>query len=220
MRLRNIPGAEEHIAACPFVITDPVSAKGRWKEIFGNDHPVHIEIGTGKGHFIMTLAARDPGINYIGIEKYSSVLLRVVQKQEERLLPNLRLMRWDAELIENVFAPGEVDRIYLNFSDPWPKPKQARRRLPAKEFLRRYYSVLSPEGTVEFKTDQRPLFDFAMDEVTAGGFEVAAYTFDLHADPAMNSGNIMTEYEEKFSAKGNRICKYIIRKVPAVRGVS
>ncbi|MCI2050150.1 MAG: tRNA (guanosine(46)-N7)-methyltransferase TrmB [Lachnospiraceae bacterium] len=212
MRLRNIPGAEEHIRSCPFVVTEPTAAKGRWNEHFGNSHPLAVEIGSGKGHFITTLAAREPGTNYVGMEKYSSVLLRAVQKQEERLLPNLALVRWDAQLIEDVFAPGEVSRIYLNFSDPWPKPKQASRRLCAKEFLRLYAGVLTDGGIVEFKTDQRPLFDFGMSEIEAGGFTLLSYTYDLHADAAMNAGNIMTEYEEKFSAKGNKICKYIIKK--------
>ena len=180
--------------------------------MFGNDNPVRIEIGMGKGRFISTLAAQNPDINYVGIEKYSSVLLRAVQKLEEEELPNVRLIRMDAEDLENVFAQGELDRIYLNFSDPWPKDRHAKRRLESRQFLARYNQILKKDGTIEFKTDNRALFDFALEEVEAAGWTLKEKTFDLHADARLNEGNVMTEYEERFSAQGNPICKYIISR--------
>ena len=212
MRLRNIPGARQTISESPWIVQDPASVKGKWKERFGNDHPVHLEIGTGKGKFINRLAQENPEISYVGIEKYSSVLIRALDKLDESQITNLLFIRGDAELICEYFGEGEVDRIYLNFSDPWPKDRHAKRRLPSKEFLRRFAQILSDEGTIEFKTDNRDLFDFAVDEVEAGGFKILQITDDLHNDPAMNQGNIMTEYEERFSAKGNPICKYILAK--------
>ena len=179
---------------------------------FGDDHPLHLEIGTGKGRFIMQLAQEHPEINYIGIEKYSSVLLRCLEKQEELQLKNLIFIRGDAELINTYFSEGEIDKIYLNFSDPWPKERHARRRLPSSEYLRRYDRILVQGGVIEFKTDNRGLFDFAVEEVSQSAFEIAQITYDLHNDPVMSVGNIMTEYEEKFSKKGNKICKYILRR--------
>lgn len=213
MRLRNVPGAPEYLAASSYVIHDPETRKGRWRaDVFGNDHPLHVEIGTGKGRFIVEMALLNPEINYVGIEKYSSVLYRAVQKQDEKALPNLFFLRYEAELLADVFAEGEIDRIYLNFSDPWPKRGAAHRRLPSREHLRLYHALLTDAGTIEFKTDNRDLFDFAMDEVDPGGFKVDAVTYDLHADPVLSAGNVMTEYEQRFSAKGNKICKYIVSK--------
>ena len=181
-------------------------------EIFGIDHLIRIEIGMGKGRFLMDMARLYPEINFIGIEKYSSVLLRAVQKLEEEELPNVRLIRMDAEDLENVFAQGELDRIYLNFSDPWPKDRHAKRRLESRQFLARYDQILKKDGTIEFKTDNRALFDFALEEVEAAGWTLNEKTFDLHADARLNEGNVMTEYEERFSAQGNPICKYIISR--------
>ena len=210
MRLRNITGSREMIAESCFVVQKPASHKGGWKELFGNDYPVRIEIGMGKGRFLHTLAKGNPDINYVGIEKYSSVLLRAIQKMEEDALPNLLFIRMDAEEITDVFAPGEVDRIYLNFSDPWPKDRHAKRRLPSRQFLTRYDMILKKDGRIEFKTDNRDLFDFAVEELKEAGWKADVITYDLHADEALMQGNIMTEYEEKFSAAGNPICKYII----------
>ena len=192
------------------MVQEPQEKKGRWKEVFGNDHPVRIEIGMGKGKFLHTLAKENPDINYIGIEKYSSVLLRAIQKMEEDELSNLKFIRMDAEEITDVFATGEVDRIYLNFSDPWPKDRHAKRRLPSRQFLKRYDEILKKDGRSEFKTDNRDLFDFAVEELPEAGFCAEVLTYDLHADEKLMEGNIMTEYEEKFSAVGNPICKYII----------
>ena len=210
MRLRNVTGSREYIASSDYVINEPVSMKGKWKACFGNDHPVRIEIGMGKGKFLMQLAEENPDINYIGIEKYSTVLLRAIQKMEQKQLPNLIFIRMDAEEINEVFDKGEVDRIYLNFSDPWPKERHAKRRLESRQFLARYDEILKPDGLIEFKTDNRPLFDFAVLEVSESCFEIKEMTYDLHADEEMVKGNIMTEYEEKFSSMGNPICKYIL----------
>ncbi len=212
MRLRNIAGAREKIADSPYTIENPESNKGKWKEVFGNDHPIRIEVGTGKGRFIMDMAAANPDINYVGIEKYSSVLLRAVQKQTELALTNVRFIRMEAEIIPEVFDEGEVDRIYLNFSDPWPKERHAQRRLTSSSFLHRYDQILKPDGQLEFKTDNRELFDFSLQELNTAGWHAEAVTYDLHNDAVMNEGNIMTEYEERFSSKGNQIFKYIIKR--------
>ncbi len=213
MRLRNIAGSREVIADSDFTIKDPEKKKGLWrKEVFGNDNEIHIEIGMGKGRFLMDMAALHPDINYVGIEKYSSVLLRALQKQEQLLLPNIIFIRMDAETITEVFAPSEVGRIYLNFSDPWPKDRHAKRRLPSREFLKRYDRILVPEGVVEFKTDNKDLFQFALDEIEPAGWTLDAVTYDLHNDEVMNKGNVMTEYEERFSEAGNPIYKYIISR--------
>jgi tRNA (guanine-N7-)-methyltransferase len=208
MRLRNITGSREMIAESDFVVHEPKLLKGKWKARFENDHPIYIEIGMGKGRFIMDSARANPDINYIGIEKYSAVLLRAIQKMEEDPLPNVILIRMDAEEITEVFDKGEIDRIYLNFSDPWPKDRHAKRRLPSGAFLNRYNEILKDGGTIEFKTDNRELFDFAVEELEGSPFKANKITYDLHNNQEMMVGNIMTEYEEKFSSKGNPICKY------------
>lgn len=209
MRLRNIPGAREVMVENQYVFTEPEGMKGTWSEVFNNDNPVRIEIGMGKGRFVSTLAQLNPDINYVGIEKYSSVLLRAVEKQDELNLPNLRFIRMDAEAITEVFDRGEVDRIYLNFSDPWPKDRHAKRRLTSRQFFERYNIILKKDGQVEFKTDNRPLFDFSVEEVKEAGWQLRAVTYDLHNDAKLCEGNVMTEYEERFSAAGNPICKLI-----------
>lgn len=210
MRLRNITGSRETIGESPFVVHEPEAQKGKWKELFGNTNPIQIEIGMGKGKFLHTLAKLHPEINFVGIEKYSSVLLRAVQKMEEDTLPNLKFIRMDAEDITEVFGKGEVDKIYLNFSDPWPKDRHAKRRLPSRQFLARYNEILKPDGRLEFKTDNRDLFDFAVEELPEAGWKAEAITYDLHHETELLEGNVMTEYEEKFSSMGNPICKYII----------
>lgn len=212
MRLRNITGSREMIAASDYVIHEPQQYRGNWAEIFGNDNPIRIEIGMGKGRFIMDLARMNPDINYVGIEKYSSVLLRGIQKMEAEPLPNLYFIRMEAEEITQVFGPEEVDRIYLNFSDPWPKDRHAKRRLPSCEFLHRYNEILKKDGVIEFKTDNHDLFRFALDELEPAGWHLNQVTEDLHHDEEMMRGNVMTEYEEKFSSLGNPIYKYIISR--------
>lgn len=212
MRLKNVPGSQEAIAESPFVVEEAAlkGCPGTWHERFGNNHPIHIEIGMGKGKFIHAMAKEHPEINYVGIEKYSSVLIRAVRKMEEETLPNLIFVRMDAEEIGEVFGPDEVDRIYLNFSDPWPKDRHAKRRLPSRQFLTRYDKILKRAGQLEFKTDNEALFDFALEELEPAGWKLLAMTRDLHSDGELMQGNIMTEYEEKFSSRGNPIYKYII----------
>lgn len=212
MRLRNITGSRETIAESEYTVSDEKAWKGKWKEKFGNDAPIRIEIGMGKGRFLYTMAKENPDVNYIGIEKYSSVLLRAVQKMEEEPLPNLLFIRMDAEEITEVFGKEEVDRIYLNFSDPWPKDRHAKRRLPSATFLGRYDQILKKDGIIEFKTDNRDLFDFAVEQLPIANWKADVITYDLHADEELMQGNIMTEYEEKFSSIGNPICKYIIKR--------
>ena len=211
MRLKNIPGSREAIAESKWCMETPDHMPGKWHEHFGNDHPIYVEIGMGKGRFIIDNARVYPENNYIGIEKYSSVMLRGMQKLDEEPLTNVALVRMEAEYITQVFDDGEISRIYLNFSDPWPKERNAKRRLPSKQFLERYKQILIPGGEVEFKTDNRPLFDFAVEEAGLAGWEMLVCTYDLHSDEELMQGNIMTEYEEKFSSIGNPICKYIIK---------
>jgi tRNA (guanine-N(7)-)-methyltransferase len=208
MRLRNIRGSREEIAENEYVIHEPELYKGRWSEIFGNHNPIHIEIGMGKGKFLVQLAIANPAINYIGIEKYSSVLLRAIEKRKELELANLYFIRFDAEYINTIFAENEVSRIYLNFSDPWPKDRHAKRRLTSKEYLERYDKFLVPEGEVIFKTDNEALFRFSLEQTEIAHWEIKSQTNDLHHSE-YREGNIMTEYEEKFSALGNPIHRLV-----------
>ena len=210
MRLRNIRGSKETIAASDYVVQEPETHKGTWGQLFGNEQPVQIEVGMGKGRFLMDLASQNPDINYIGFEMYDSVLLRALQKMEERAengntLPNVFFVRMDARELPLIFDAEEVDKIYLNFSDPWPK----ERHLTSRQFLERYDAILKSDGVIEFKTDNRPLFDFSLEEVNESKWHLVEWTYDLHHNEKMNVGNIMTEYEEKFSSEGNPICKLI-----------
>lgn len=208
MRLRHIPGAEEAIAASACVVQEPQGNKGRWSRIFGNENPIHIEVGMGKGKFIMELAQLHPDINYIGIERYSTVLLKGIQKREQMELSNIYFMCVDAKELAEIFAPGEIERIYLNFSDPWPKDRHAKRRLTSPQFMSVYDKILSPNGVVEFKTDNRGLFEYSLESIPEAGWKIQQYTFDLH-DSDMSKGNVMTEYETKFAAEGKAICKLV-----------
>ena len=212
MRLRNIPRAEGVIQMHRTVIKRPEDQRGCWHQVFGDRHPIYIEIGMGKGQFILNMAKAHPDVNFIGIERYSSVLLRALEKfdtEEYEALTNIRFVCMDARNVEEVFAPEEVDKIFLNFSDPWPKARHAKRRLTSTEFLERYEKILAQGGRVEFKTDNRPLFDFSVEEVKEAGWQLRAVTYDLHNDAKLCEGNVMTEYEERFSAAGNPICKLI-----------
>lgn len=211
MRLRNVKGAKEAMIESEYTINNPEELKGRWREHFGNNNPIHLEIGTGKGRFITTLAQNNPDINYVGIEKYSSVLIRALEKQAELHIPNLIFIRMDAENITDIFDKEEVDRIYLNFSDPWPKDRHAKRRLTSRQFLGRYNEFLKKDGTVEFKTDNRDLFDFSVEETKEAGWNIIDITYDLH-NSELNEGNVMTEYEIRFSSEGVPINKMIINR--------
>lgn len=213
MRLRNVRGSQERILDHPYTIqtdgSDGTAYRGLWaKEHFHREQPVHIEIGMGKGKFILEMAKQHPEINYIGIEKYSSVLVRALDKRDELETDNLLFLRMDAEDIEEYFAPDEVEKIFLNFSDPWPKDRHAKRRLTSSLFLEKYRRILHPSGSIQFKTDNRALFDFSVEEIKAAGWILDECNYDLHADgPAPN--NVMTEYEEKFYQKGNPICRLV-----------
>lgn len=212
MRLRNIPGADEAVENSPFCIRLTPEIKGHIKEQFQNpDAPVHMEIGMGKGQFIMELARRNPSINFIGMERYSSVLLRALQKMDklEKPLTNLLFICDDAKVLPDYFSLGDIEKIYLNFSDPWPKDRHAKRRLTSRQFLDCYDKILAYDGTIEFKTDNLDLFRFSLEEIQDTKWILKASTFDLHHDEALMEGNIMTEYEEKFSSMGNPICKLI-----------
>lgn len=211
MRLRHIPGSEEEIAKSPYVIQNPKEKRGCWKEVFGNQNPIEIEVGMGKGRFIMELARLHPEINYVGIERYPSVLLRGLQKREQMELSNIFFMCVDAKELGEIFAPGEVERIYLNFSDPWPKDRHAKRRLTSEDFMKVYEQILDRQGVLEFKTDNRGLFEYSLESIPAAGWKIAEYTFDLHHSQ-MGEGNVMTEYEEKFSEKGNPIFKLVANR--------
>ena len=217
MRLRNVPGSREMVADSPWCVIQPEPNRGQWRSLFnvsgtGDRPPLHLEIGTGKGRFILEQAASHPDILYLGAEKYSSVLCKAVAMQNKAMHPNLRLVRMEAEILTEVFAPGEVDYIYLNFSDPWPKARHADRRLPSGRFLHLYDEILSPSGQIAFKTDNEALFDFALEEVERTGWRIVRMTRDLHHDPAASEGNVMTEYEERFSSQGHPIYQYIIQR--------
>ena len=217
MRLRNIPRADGVIKSHPMVVQDTQKSRGNWKNIFGNDRPVYLEIGMGKGRFLMNMAKEHPLVNFVGIERYSSVLLRALEKydtEEYKDLQNIRFLCMDATEIENVFNQGEIRKIYLNFSDPWPKARHARRRLTSRTFLDRYAKILPPGGNLEFKTDNTELFRFSLEEIREKeGWRLDKYTYDLHRNDEMNQGNIMTEYEEKFSSLGNPINKLLATRL-------
>lgn len=209
MRLRNVKGAEEFIASSIYVIQNPEEQKGKWNTFFQNENPIHIEIGMGKGKFIHTLAAQNPNINYIGIEMYSSVLYRAIEKRQEEDLPNLYFIRMDAKNLCDVFDENEIERIYLNFSDPWPKERHAKRRLTSPRFLDRYNNILHKDGCICFKTDNRALFDYSVETIeTTTPWKLKDITYDLHTSPYAE-GNVMTEYEEKFSSKGMPIHRLV-----------
>lgn len=214
MRLRNVPGAEAYLIGHPLVIKNETRYRGTWKETFENpENPIHIEIGMGKGQFLLTLAKENPNINYIGIERYSSVLVRALEhfdnEEEFKDVNNVRFICMDAKNLPDVFAVGEVDKIYLNFSDPWPKARHAKRRLTSRQFFERYDKILAFDGVVEFKTDNHDLFEFSLEQIEIAGWVLLAKTNDLHNDPTLSRGNVMTEYEKKFSGLGHPIYKLI-----------
>ena len=206
MRTRFKPWAADLMEAHPeILIPNPEQQKGKWHEVFGNNNPLHIEAGTGKGRFIIGMAKQNPSINYIGIELFDSVIVSALETilEEEGGIPNLRLLRVNAKDLTEFFEKGEVDRLYLNFSDPWPKKRHAKRRLTHDTFLKLYESVLPENGEIHFKTDNRGLFEYSLTSVSEYGMLLKYVSLDLHAgDPEWN---IMTEYEEKFSKKGQPI---------------
>ena len=209
MRLKNVKGANEIIIKGLYYVEDPYINKGNWNKAFNNDNPIYIEIGIGKGKFIVENAIKYPNINFIGIEKYDSVLVRAIQKSNELELNNLKLVRMDAKRIEEVFD-HEVDRIYLNFSDPWPKDRHYKRRLTSYVFLDKYEHIFKNNKYIIMKTDNIDLFNFSLESLTNHGYNIEFMTNDLHSINDID--NIMTEYEEKFSNKGIKINKLIARK--------
>lgn len=205
MRLKYKPWAAEYIAQHPDVILpNPEDYKGKWQEVFGNNNPVHIEVGTGKGQFVLGMAQQNPDINYIGIELFDSVIVCALEKIEAANKPaNLRLLKVNGEDLGKFFAKNDVDRVYLNFSDPWPKVRHAKRRLTHENFLKLYENVLVDNGEVHFKTDNRGLFEYSLMSMNAYGMALNYVSLDLHVN--MPEDNVMTEYEEKFSKKGQPI---------------
>ena len=204
MRVRRRKGAEEHLANNPhYVILNPEDAKGHWQEIFGNDKPIHIEVGSGKGAFITGMALQNPGINYIGIDIQVSVLSYALDKVLASGAENIRLLQVDGSSLTNYFADEEIDLLYLNFSDPWPKKKHAKRRLTYKTFLDTYKQILPEHGEIHLKTDNRGLFEYSLASFSQYGMVLKQVWLDLHASDY--EGNVMTEYEQKFSDKGQVI---------------
>ncbi len=215
MRLRNIRGSREFIDASPFVVHEPEEKKGQWSSFFHNNNPIHLEIGMGKGQFIHTLAEKNPDINYIGIEMYSSVLYRALERRAQTELDNLFFLRFDAKYLDTVFEKGETAKIYLNFSDPWPKERHAKRRLTSPLFLTLYDKILAKEGNIQFKTDNRPLFDFSVESIEQSGlWHIDELTYDLQNSEFIKE-NIMTEYECRFVAEGKPICRLVCSRIIA-----
>ena len=211
MRLKNVPGSKEYIAESDFVIHDEKEQKGRLLEYFSNDNPIHIEIGMGKGQFIYEMAKNNPFINYIGIERYSSVLIRAVQKKEELDLPNLTFVLMDATEITEVFETGEVEKIYLNFSDPWPKRAHRKRRLTHEVFLNLYKEILSENGEIFLRTDAASLMEFSLVSMTNCDFSLEEVSFDFHESPYFDY--ITTDYEDKKSKNGPiYYARFILKK--------
>ncbi|MGD6992607.1 tRNA (guanosine(46)-N7)-methyltransferase TrmB [Sutcliffiella horikoshii] len=201
MRFRNKPWATDFIAENSFYcIPDPENQQGKWNEIFGNNNPIHIEVGTGKGTFVTEMAKANPTINYIGIELFESVIVKALEKAVAADIPNVKLLNVNAQKLADYFEAGEVDRVYLNFSDPWPKTRHEKRRLTYKGFLDLYKEVLVSQGEIHFKTDNRGLFEYSLMSFSEYGLLLKYVSLDLHNSEF--EGNIMTEYEEKFSSKG------------------
>ena len=200
MRLRIVKNKEEIMKQSSYLVEEAYSLKGNWKSFFQNDHPIYIEIGMGKGKFIIENAIQNPNINYIGIEKYDSVIARALEKIPEGL-DNLKMIRMNALEIENVFS-HEVDKIYLNFSDPWPKKRHHDRRLTSKIFLEKYDSIFMGDSDIEMRTDNEELFIYSIETSSQYGYSLYQVSFNLHRDdPPL----ITTEYEDRFVKEGNSI---------------
>jgi tRNA (guanine-N7-)-methyltransferase len=212
MRMRRKKHARERIERCgQLFLADPKAYRGKWQELFGNSNPIMLEIGCGKGSFIAQTATQNPDINYIAIEKCVDCLVIAVERAATLQLPNVRFIDCNAEVLEEIFLPGECKRIFLNFSDPWPKVRQAKRRLPHSRFLRKYWAVLDANGAVFLKTDNIGLFEFAIAEFLKEDWKLSDITYDLHNSGFM--GNVMTEYEINFTQKGIPICRLEARKI-------
>ena len=217
MRLRHIKGCEDFITDAKECIREDeaIALKGKIQDIFDIRRPLQIEIGMGKGQFIRNMALKNQGINFIGIERYESVLMKAIQRkrnlESDKAIDNLRFLCADARKLADIFETGEVDKIFLNFSDPWPKDRHANRRLTSRSFLQVYDRILKPEGVIEFKTDNVGLFEYSLEVVKESKWKLDFCSFDFHSEEK-SEGNIMTEYEEKFVGRGNKICKMIISR--------
>ena len=204
MRVRNRKGATELLEAHPqYVILNPADAKGRWQEIFGNDHPIHVEVGSGKGAFVSGMAKANPEINYIGIDIQKSVLSYALDKVLATDVPNIKLLWVDGSDLTDYFEEDEIDRLYLNFSDPWPKKRHEKRRLTYQSFLATYQQILPENGEIHFKTDNRCLFEYSLVSFSQYGMKLKGVWLDLHASDFED--NVLTEYEQKFANKGQVI---------------
>ncbi len=202
MRVHKKKHGTERLEACGNIVIKDLRVEGSTSEqLFGNSNPLRLEIGCGKGDFIVGTAAKEPNVNFLAIEKVSDVLVTAAEKVKESGLTNVRVCCVDAKELTEIFAPGSIDRIYLNFSDPWPKSRHEKRRLTYRTFLAIYKQILRPGGAIYFKTDNRPLFDFSLEEFAAFGIRTEKLTFDLH-NSEYNEGNVMTEYEKRFSSMG------------------
>jgi tRNA (guanine-N7-)-methyltransferase len=200
MRLRKVKNALERIKENPKCIVDPKSLKGKWKDLFKNDNPIYLEVGMGKGSFLIENAKRNPNINYIGMEKFDSVLVRACEKKEFNELDNIYFILGDANDLLEIFEENELDKIYLNFSDPWPKARHEKRRLTSHVFLSKYKVILKEDHTLEFKTDNRVFFEYSVKSFNEFKVLFVDLRLDLHKDEDVD--NIQTEYEEKFSKLG------------------
>ncbi|MFK3958067.1 tRNA (guanosine(46)-N7)-methyltransferase TrmB [Guptibacillus hwajinpoensis] len=204
MRQRNKPWAEEMFAKNPqFVPANPTDRKGNWKDVFDNSNPIHLEVGTGKGQFIIGMAKQNPDVNFVGLELSSSVMVSALEKLIEEDVPNVRLLNENAQDLSTIFEENEVSRVYLNFSDPWPKNRHEKRRLTNNTFLDLYRDVMKPNGEVHFKTDNQGLFEYSLHSFSLYGMILNQVSLNLHQSNMED--NVMTEYEEKFSSKGSRI---------------
>ncbi len=208
MRLKNIKGAKEKILMSPYIISNPEEYKSKFHTLFDNNNPIHLEIGMGKGDFIIGMAKAHSEINFVGIEKFDSVILRATQKLENINLPNLKLIRFDATEIKNIFYK-EIDTIYLNFSDPWPKNRHEDRRLTSKKFLERYDDIFKNHKHIIQKTDNRHLFEYSLKSFTDYNYKIKTISLDLHKD---EFDNIETEYEKRFVSLGYPIYMVEVKK--------
>lgn len=202
MRMRRKKNGQSRLAACGDIILSENA--GELKDVFGNDNPVHLEIGCGKGDFICGTSVLNPDVNFIAIERISDVLMLAAEKVKSKEIKNVRLAVMNAAKLNEVFKPGSISRIYLNFSDPWPKKGYAKRRLTYRSFLEIYKAILAPNGSIYLKTDDNNLFEFSVEELTLSGFEITDITRDLHASEYADD-NVMTEYERNFTAEGKKI---------------
>ncbi|QCT03926.1 tRNA (guanine-N(7)-)-methyltransferase [Paenibacillus algicola] len=219
MRLRGRKGIRESLEEQQdIVVLNPKEYKGKWSSLFGNDRPIHVEFGMGKGQFISQMSYRNQEINFIGVDMYDELIRRASEKgrlawaeEEVESPPNLQLALMNIENVEDVFEEGELERIYLNFSDPWPKKKHGRRRLTHPRFLDKYVRILNERGEIHFKTDSVSLFQFSLNAFADYGLQMTNISLDLHAE-GPNEEFVMTEYESKFYSQGMNIhrCEAIV----------